>query len=269
MPLPPRDLTAMHLTLNPILAEMHAYYPLSRFLPVVAAFRLHTLACQGTPLLRKLDDHSWLLLACLDDHAADYCIAHATRALWNGLDKSALNHEVHRIATALVALASPPMAPAVRAQPPAQTRAAPTTVPSASSASSASKKAEASPPPPPPSPATSHTSGSTAAQVPPAAPFPRPISLTKGFEDRGLHEAVARLMLTAVLKYPQKIDFVTMHEHVPGLLRLSASQGCQALTEFMRKMRAPAPEASHSKEDCSKLLGAIVASMATGPVAKK
>ena len=58
MPLPPRDLSSLHLALNPALADLHVLYPLSRFAPAVALFRLFKLSFDGCPLAGALDAQS-------------------------------------------------------------------------------------------------------------------------------------------------------------------------------------------------------------------
>lgn len=80
MPLPPRDLSALHVSLNPALTSLHARFPISRFVPAVGLFRLYKLAYEGSPLLGLLDLTSWLTLACLDDMGADHCISQALQA---------------------------------------------------------------------------------------------------------------------------------------------------------------------------------------------
>ena len=91
MPLPPRDLSAMHLSLNPALADIHRACPLSRYAPVVAMFRLAKLAADAVPLARILDERSWLTVACLDDATSDACIGHALTAMARGGDAVAIN----------------------------------------------------------------------------------------------------------------------------------------------------------------------------------
>lgn len=92
MPLPPRDLTALHLSLNPALAELHALYPLSRFAPAVSLFRLFKMSFEGCPLAAALDITSWMTLACLDDLSGDYCVGCAAMA-WHqtGGDRALIN----------------------------------------------------------------------------------------------------------------------------------------------------------------------------------
>lgn len=81
MPLPPRDMTSVHVAANPALCDMHRAYPLSRYAPVMAALKLFQLARGGIPLAARLDVPSWLIMACLDDAGADFCIAHLVQTL--------------------------------------------------------------------------------------------------------------------------------------------------------------------------------------------
>lgn len=84
MPLPPRDMSALHLSLNPALAEMHDLFHMSRYLPVVAIMKLWKLAQQdGVPIMSLLDTPSWMTMACLDDVGADHCISQAVAAMAN------------------------------------------------------------------------------------------------------------------------------------------------------------------------------------------
>lgn len=84
MPLPPRDLSTVHLSLNPALAEMHDLFHMSRYLPVIGIMKLWKLATHDkVPIMPLLDTPSWMTLACLDDVAADHCISHAVQAMAN------------------------------------------------------------------------------------------------------------------------------------------------------------------------------------------
>lgn len=77
MPLPPRNLVALHLSVHPPLAEVHAAYPMSCYAPVVALLKLSMLETWGIPIMQRMDQVTWLTLACLDDLSADYVISTA------------------------------------------------------------------------------------------------------------------------------------------------------------------------------------------------
>lgn len=81
MPLPPRDMSAAHVCANPALREMHRLYPLSRYAPVMGALKLFQLAASGVPLVSRMDVPCWLVMACLDDAGADFCIAHLVQTI--------------------------------------------------------------------------------------------------------------------------------------------------------------------------------------------
>lgn len=112
MPLPPRDMSPVHLSLNPALAAMHAVYPFSRYIPTLAAFRLFQLLHDGRALATGLDIASWMTLACLEDASADYVLA-------NALGVHASNPGL--LNTCVAQLAAPFMAPMYVPVPPCST----------------------------------------------------------------------------------------------------------------------------------------------------
>lgn len=141
MPLPPRDLSALHVALNPALADLHASFPLSRYVPSVGLFKLYKLAFEGSPLLPLLSIPSWMTLACLDDLGADYCIGQAMAvAKSSRWDRSCINAAM---ATASAPFLVPMMVPipgqvpAAAIPAPAPAAAIPAPAPAQSSSSDA------------------------------------------------------------------------------------------------------------------------------------
>lgn len=126
MPLPPRDLSALHISLNPALSDFHAAYPLSRFVPAVALFKLFKLAHEGYPLVAWLDTTGWLTLACLDDLGADHCITHALQtAVASRWDRAAISMAMTTCASPFVVpMLMPVPAPSPSPPPPPPPRPA-------------------------------------------------------------------------------------------------------------------------------------------------
>lgn len=91
MPLPPRDMTRLHESLNPNLLALHARHPLAKYVPSLGLFRLYQLEVEGLPLADELDEPSWMTLACLDDRGAHECLCAAAVAMKQGLDAQAVN----------------------------------------------------------------------------------------------------------------------------------------------------------------------------------
>lgn len=120
MPLPPRDLSAVHLSMNPSLSTLHAAYPMSRFVPVLAIFRLCKLMHEGVPLIKLLDTPSWIALACLDDASADYCIGRAIAALAHTPDLAIINATLVQASAPYVVPMMAPLQQPLQQQPPLQ-----------------------------------------------------------------------------------------------------------------------------------------------------
>ena len=91
MPLPIRDLSALHVSLNPVLADVHKLFPLSKYAPPVAMFKLFKLATENIPLMAFFDECTWMTMACLDDYSADHCIGMMTYAMSTGANKATIN----------------------------------------------------------------------------------------------------------------------------------------------------------------------------------
>lgn len=114
MPLPPRDLRALHLALNPSLEEFHRVYPLSRYAPTVGMFKLYKMSYEGVPLVSLLDTTSWMTLACLDDCSADYCISHTVAMMTRQpTDRQAINQTFVYLAAAFMVPLPPPPPPSM------------------------------------------------------------------------------------------------------------------------------------------------------------
>lgn len=118
MPLPPRNLAALHLSVHPSLAEVHAGYPLSCYAPLVALLKLTMLDHQDVPVIRRMEPATWMTLACLDDLSADYVISTTVASCkgvrWNAAAVNAVF--VHSAAPFLVPMLVP--VPPVAASPP-------------------------------------------------------------------------------------------------------------------------------------------------------
>lgn len=119
MPLPPRNLIALHLSVHPPLAEVHAAYPLSCYAPVVALLKLAMLDHNKVPIMRRMEPATWMTLACLDDLTADYVIsttvASCKAVKWDAASVNAVF--VHSAAPFLVPMLVP-VPPLQSARPP-------------------------------------------------------------------------------------------------------------------------------------------------------
>lgn len=123
MPLPPRDFSAVHVALNPVLAEMHTTYPMSRYVPVMAIFKLYNLVMHNVGLVAILTPTSWMTLACLDDASSDYVIsATVTSLAWSSNNRDAIN-------TVLTTTAAPFLVPMLVPVPAVQHHRAPSSIP--------------------------------------------------------------------------------------------------------------------------------------------
>lgn len=222
MPLPPRDLSTLHLSLNPVLGEMHVVNPLTRFAPAVALFRLYKLGFDGVPLCPLLDMTSWMTMACLDDQAADHCIACALTAWHQHHGDPALVNQafVHAASPFLVPMMVPVPAPQVRRKSEQQHRQRKPHPPP--------RLSKPPPPPPPPPPPRATTSPK------PPLPLPVPIPETSCAALRG---SVLRVICALVRQMKGQIDMSIFDAHASRMDRLSAPLACKALREFAGKLR--------------------------------
>jgi len=209
MPLPPRDLGPVHVSLNPALAELHRLYPLSRFAPSVALFRLYKLSFDGVPLATQLDLTSWMTLACLEDQSAEHCIANAVLAWRQGVPKEGINAMFAHSAAPFLVPMLVPMATASLPPVPMATAAAPPP-----------------PPPPPPQRLPRPDQGK-----PPPPPPPSPTCAK-------LHGSVLRVICALVRAAGGKLDKDLFDKQAPRLQRLSSATACRALREFSSAMRS-------------------------------
>lgn len=215
MPLPPRDLSAVHLSLNPALVEVHAVNPLSRYAPAVALFRLYKLGFDGVPLAGALDMSSWMTLACLDDMSGDYAIACAVMA-WHqsGGDAHVVNQAfVHAASPYVVPLLVPLPPPGLVPMPPPRKM-------------SIGKPAKQHVPPPPPPPK----------QRRPPPPAPPPSPATK-MSCGSLHISVLRVICALVREFKGRVDMPAFDANTARLQRLPTALACKALREFAGELR--------------------------------
>ena len=243
MPLPPRDMSMLHLSMNPALADMHARYPLSRYVPAVGVFKLYKLAFDGIPLVHAIDEATWLTLACLDDAAADFCINQAAQAMaYYTQDKNFVNTTmVHCAAPFLV----PMMVPMVPSVPPAAPPPAPP------------------PPPPPPTPerprqthvseskrtlsksavASTASTRSCAGSAPPA----------KTVLQSNLPATVLRSIFALLKESAPTLDMNVFDENASRMRRLDATMACKALREFSARVAGAV-----SMKEASKMLSDVL-----------
>lgn len=263
MPLPPRDLSSLHLSLNPGLAQFHHIYPLSRYIPAVALFRLYKLACDGVLLAPMLDPETWMTLACLDDLSADFCIGRTLATA--PMDRPSVNATlVHCAAPYLVPMmvSVPPAAagggyslamapqhqhhaatPAGGAAFPQYKLPAPTPVaaPAATTRRAPQPQPQPPPPPPPRAPApaaTSSESESTAADSSASTSNPR------------LSPSVMRVVCALIKDCRGRVDMNFFDSVAPRLERMSDPVACKALREFAGQLRAagrPSEPGQHRK----------------------
>lgn len=241
MPLPPRDLLAVHLSLNPSLAELHKMYPLSRYAPAVALFRLYKLSFEGCPLVAHLDITSWMTLACLDDQSGDYCIGCAV-AVWHhsGGNRVAMN-------AAFVHAAAPFMVPMLVQVPCLPTGAwitpavvptkAPMPTPHLVPAAAATKQ-----------PADSATSaaGDSASTTAESTAVSTNVKSSVSPSVK-LHVSVLRVIHSLIKDSRGKVGVRLFDGYAYRLQRLSSSAACKALREFAGELRRAASNDDHGK----------------------
>lgn len=116
MPLPIRDLSGVHTSINPTLATLHRAYPLSKYVPLIGVLKLYQLNADGLPLVSLMNTASWMNLACLDDVGADQCITHMVWMIGAGCpDRDVLNAAfAHVAAPYLVPMLVPNFLPGMR-----------------------------------------------------------------------------------------------------------------------------------------------------------
>lgn len=240
MPLPPRDLASLHLSLNPGLAQFHHVYPLSRYIPAVALFRLYKLGCDGVHLAAMLDPETWMTLACLDDLSADFCIGRTLATAT--MDRPSVNATlVHCAAPYLVPMmvSVPPHgyhSPLVMAQ---QHPAHPAHHPAPVCAST-----PAAPPVPTRGP-------------PPPPAGPRPLTASESSNESSastsnprLSPTVMRVVCALIKECRGRVDMNFFDSVAPRLERMPDPTACKALREFASQLRAagrPSEPGQHRK----------------------
>lgn len=204
MPLPIRDLSFTHSSLIPALTDIHARYPLSKYAPTVAMFRLYKLSFERIPLMAQFYESTWMTLACLEDHSSDLCVMQAAVALSSGATRDAINNTfIHHAAPFLVPMFNPHMSHHQ------QSHVSETAVPTMTESSAASKLTHPRPRKPPPAVATKRVE-----------------TLSK------LHPSVLRVVASLVAE--QKID-VDVFTHVgPLLSSLPVDTACKALRDYSK-----------------------------------
>lgn len=240
MPLPPRDLSPLHLSLNPALAQFHHVYPLSRYIPAVALFRLYKLGCDGVPLAQMLYPETWMTLACLDDLSADFCIG---RTLMTAtMDRGSINATLaHCAAPYLVPMmvsvphnheVGYPMMMAQ--QPPPPSAATPVT------RAAAGLPRSAPPPPPPRDDIIPSSSESTATTEESSGSTSNP----------RLSPTVMRVVCALIKECRGRVDMNFFDSVAPRLERMPDPTACKALREFASQLRAagrPSEPGQHRK----------------------
>ena len=222
MPLPPRDLCALHLSLNPAFGGLHTRFPLSRYVPALGLFRLYQLAAVGSPVLALLNIPSWMTLACLDDMGADFCISQALiAAKASSWDRSFVN-------TALANAAAPflvvMLLPVAMAKPPADTHVSPT-APSRGGSEASSRRG------------------------------PEPPRRRAGGLD-GLHPSVLRCAAAVIRDHGNEFKMRAFEDVAARLGRLSTAAACKAVMGLSERLDA---DADYSADSIRAKLHACVA----------
>lgn len=233
MPVPARDYSALHLSINPTLVEYHHLYPLSRYVSAVSLLKLVDLARKGNYLVGMLDWPSWITLVCLDDTGADYCISQAAHIL---------KYCPHAPINAMIAnLAIPFLVPMM-------VPVYPGTVPPVMPATTATIPAPA----PVAHARTTHVSestpakSSTAAQSQASCDTPKAMNSGGGGKVAGIPQGsqLVKVLpsnvqrMVCYLAMELGVDMSVFDGCAEQLQKLSASMACQALREFAKDVRA-------------------------------
>lgn len=247
MPLPVRNLSGVHLSVNPALAGFHAVHPLSMCCSLVGVLKLFKLSLEGVPLAAIMDVSTWMNLACLDDAAADYCLDYAASMMRHGCKRSFVNDGfAHAAAPYLVPMLvpatgyTPSYTPgyakhAKHAQHAQHAQHAPRDTALLASEQSSSH---------PPTRSTSSRKSQTAeSQLQGTAETAESQPRGQTAESQ-LHGSVMRVICALAKEY--KVSIAALQPNFEALAKMQAGDACKALREFAKELVDSADTADKS-----------------------